>query len=175
MAEPFIGQIIMFGGDFAPRGWALCQGQLLQAKQYPELFNLIGRDYGGDGKTTFAVPDLRSRVPIHYSPTYPLGVAGGTDAVTLTLDTMPSHSHAFFANNRTADKTAPVARKSMLGVVPATSEVSIYAPTGSPIQALNPLSIKPAGEQQPHENRQPFQVVNYIIALAGRTPTPSPP
>jgi microcystin-dependent protein len=184
MAVPYIGQIIMFAGDFAPVNWALCQGQLLDITPTTrELFNQIGTAYGGDGKTKFGLPDLRARVPIHYSATYPLAKPGGAaQAAPLTLAAIPSHSHAFYADSRNAFDSIPVPNKSMLGVMVAIDEpearnLSIYATSSAPTTPLSPSSIQPSGQLQPqtHENRQPFQVVNYIIAVTGNLPPPPPP
>jgi len=161
----------MFGGNFAPAGWALCQGQLLAISENDALFNLIGTTYGGDGQNTFALPDLQSRVPMHQGTnqgqTFVLGEAAGSEAVTLTTAQTPVHTHGMFgtANNGTA--TTPTNN------VPATAaEVTVF-PYGAdnPPTTLGANALGPVGGNQPHENRQPFLVINFIIALFGIYPT----
>ncbi len=163
---PFIAEIIMFGGNFAPRGWAFCSGQLLSIAQNTALFSLVGTTYGGDGQTTFALPDLRGRVPIHpgqgpgLSP-YSLGQQGGVENVTLTLNQIPAHNHSMNANSGAAADTLPNGN--------VLSEGGIYT-NAVPNAQLNPAAIGNAGGSQPHPNMQPYTCINYIIALQGIFP-----
>lgn len=173
MSEPFTGEIRLFGGNFAPEGWQNCDGTLLSISAYNELFMLIGTTYGGDGQTTFAVPDLRGRVPIGQgtgnglSP-YTFGTSGGQETVTLTTNQLPSHTHA-----AAAAATGQVA--SPQGAIFASAQsdqagVRIYS-TNATTTALAPQSITPAGGSQPHDNIQPFQVIRYIICVYGIFPS----
>ena len=162
--DPIIGQIILIGFNWAPQGWALCNGQLLPISQYNALFSLIGTTYGGDGRTTFALPDLRGRVPVHQgngpglTPRV-MGEASGTEAVTLTLPEIPMHTH-------TATVSAQPASRG--GTVLAASGL---LNTGPSDLVLAPTTISPAGGSMPHQNMQPYLVMNYIIALEGIYPT----
>lgn len=171
--EPFVGQIILVGFNFAPYGWFLCQGQLIPIAQYDTLYALIGTTYGGDGQNTFAVPDLRGRVPTHQgqgsggSP-YVIGEQTGTESVTLTSSQIGSHTHQFnvsalFANTTTPGNTTALAPAS------TGKDIFVYG-TSAPNTSLAPGSISTAGGNIPHENRQPFQAFNYIIAWAGIFP-----
>jgi microcystin-dependent protein len=168
MSEPFIGQVMMIGFTFAPRGWALCDGQILPIAQNTALFSLLGTTYGGNGTTTFALPDLRGRVPIHagqgpgLSP-YTLGQVGGAEQVTLLANQMPAHNHSLSATNAEASLTLPG------GQLLAQSREVTYG-SGAPV-AMNPQSIGQAGGSQPHENRQPYLTINFIIALEGIYPS----
>jgi microcystin-dependent protein len=175
MSEPFIGEIRMFGGNFAPSGWALCNGQLLSIAQNTALFSILGTSFGGNGQTTFALPDLRSRVPIQQgqgvglSP-YNVGQQGGSEAVTLLQTQMPSHNHIV---NATSDNgSAATASGNLL----ATASVGrgqtapqIYG--GSAPATMNPTMIAPTGGGQPHDNIQPYLCVTFIIALEGIFPS----
>ena len=173
MSEPYIGQIIMFPGNFAPVGWAFCAGQILQASTNEALCTLLGSTYGGDGFNTVGLPDLRGRVPIHYSGTYPLGKPGGEAQVALAAGMLPSHSHTLYASTNAANAQAPLYDAAMLATVvnsPSSADVFIYSPVGS-LVAMAASSITPTdGSSGAHESRQPYQVVNYIIALAGIFP-----
>jgi microcystin-dependent protein len=172
--EPFIGQIILVGFNFAPYGWFLCQGQLIPIAQYDTLYALIGTTYGGDGQTTFAVPDLRGRVPTHWgqgtglSP-YPIGERTGTESVTLINSQIGAHTHQFnasalFANTTTPDNTTTLAPAS------AGKDIYVYG-TSAPNTSLAPGSISSVGGSSPHENRQPYLAFNYIMAWAGIFPS----
>jgi len=168
MGQPYIGEIRMFGGNFNPSGWALCNGQLMAISENDALFALIGTIYGGDGQTTFAMPDLRGRVPIHQGVnlglTYVIGEQGGAESVTLTSQQMPTHSHSFLAS------TAAGSQESPENNVPASSNlVSLYS-ASAPGASMAPSTVAPMGGSQPHENMQPFLCVNYIIALFGIFP-----
>jgi microcystin-dependent protein len=172
MSQPFVGQVIAVGFNFAPVGWLPCDGRLLSIAQYDVLFNLVGTTYGGDGQTTFAVPDLRGRVVIGQgngaglSP-YVMGQMAGTSQVTVTTPAMPAHVHTPMA---AADATAP--NPSNTVVLGATGGVlNVYASTASPV-ALNPGVIGlAAGSSLPHDNMQPYQTINYIIAFEGIYPS----
>lgn len=164
MSQPFIGEIRMFGGNFAPVNWAFCDGQLLPISQYDTLFALIGTTYGGDGQTTFALPDLRGRVPVHTNPSYPQGQIGGSEAVTLTAQQIPSHSHTVGAKNQATTNAVG-------GGVYAGGGISTYRSTGG--ATMNAAVVQPNSGGQPHDNMMPFQVVSFIIALYGIFPTRS--
>jgi microcystin-dependent protein len=167
MADSFIGEIQITAANYAPAGWAFCAGQLLQIAEYDALFSLIGTTYGGDGQSTFALPDLRGRIPIHQGSGYVMGQAAGVEQVTVTNATMPSHTHSY--NGSTDGGTAPTP----IGNVAASSNtVKIYK-TGVPAQAMNAGSLAPTGGSQPHNNCQPFIVLNYIISLFGIYPSPN--
>jgi microcystin-dependent protein len=175
MSEPFIGEIRMVGFTYAPQGWALCDGQLLSIAQNSALFALLGTTYGGNGQTTFALPDLRGRVPLHpgqgpgLSP-YVLGQSSGAETVTLTATQIPAHNHTVAANSGSGSAENPV------GNFPA----AITDPnTGAPFNAfaasangtMNPTAVGIAGGSQPHTNLQPYLCVNFIIALEGIFPS----
>ena len=170
--EPFLGQLAWVPYNFAPRGWAFCDGQILSIAQNTALFALIGTTYGGNGQTTFALPDMRGRVPLHVggstgpglSP-YSLGQQGGQETVTLSQNQMPAHSHTALASNTEASAVTPE------GTVWAKKErVTMYAP-GAPNVAMGAGAIAPAGGSQPHENMPPYLGVNCIIAMQGIFPS----
>ena len=167
MSNPFIGEIRMFGGNFAPAGWAFCQGQLMPISENDALFNLIGTTYGGDGQTTFALPDLQSRVPVHVGPAFALGQTGGEEAVTLTTSQIPAHSHVPLCNQN-AGSTASAAGG--LWAANATVANPTYA-TAAPNAAMDPAAIGSAGGSQPHDNMIPFLVINFILSLFGVFPS----
>jgi microcystin-dependent protein len=165
VAEPYLGSIILFAGNFAPRGWAFCNGQLLAISQNTALFSLLGTFYGGDGRTTFALPDLRGRAPIHAGQgpglsSYDLGELGGVEAVTLISTQMPVHTHSQPATNGEQTTNRPSS------ALPARGGVYSNESDGS---TLRPVSS--AGGGQPHQNMQPYLTLNYIIALAGIFPS----
>lgn len=169
--DPFIGQIIMFAGTFAPRGWAMCDGQMLRVDQHPQLFSLLGTTYGGDGRIAFALPDLRGRVAIHagagpgLTPRRP-GDRMGVEQVALTEVEMPVHGHDLLAANRLADSDRPSAAMLAQG--------RGYADEGAapgPTAALSAKAIGVAGKGQPHENMPPGLCVNFIIATDGIYPS----
>ncbi len=172
--EPFIGEIKLFAGNFAPRGWALCDGQLLAISQNQALFSILGTTYGGDGRTTFGLPDLRGRTPIHAGrgaglSDYRLGERGGTEQVTLTTNQIPSHSHSLHANSKAANTAAPAGS----ALANTRGRDFDYDQSGEIDTTLSGKSIGAAGGSQPHENRQPYLAVNYIIALVGIYPSRS--
>lgn len=170
MSDQYVGEIRMFPGTYAPQGWALCNGQLLSISENEALFTLIGTTYGGDGQTTFALPNLQGRAPVHMGTNpatgtnYLLGQSAGTENVTLLTTQMPAHTHAVLAAQAAGDIANPSNN------VWASNNVSAYAadPTGA--VAMNPAAISPAGGGQPHDNMMPFTVINYIIALNGIYP-----
>lgn len=166
MSDPFIGEIRIFGGNFAPVGWALCQGQLLPISQNDALFALIGTTYGGDGQQTFALPDLRSRVPLHQGAGYVLGQMAGEESVTLTTNQIPSHSHAPQASSATGSSTSPGGN--VYAAAPAG--VNWYS-SAAPSAAMAPNMVGPSGGSQPHDNMIPFLAMNFIIALQGIFPS----
>lgn len=170
MSEPFVGEIRMFAGNFAPRGWALCDGQLLAVSQNDALFSLLGTTYGGDGRTTFALPNLRGRVPVHKGQgsglsNYALGARGGAESVTLTANQLPSHNHTLqAASDSPVDKKA---QNSLLGCSTTITPYTGNAPDGALAQA----ALSDAGGSQSHDNLMPFVCVNFIIALVGIYPS----
>jgi len=173
MAQPYVGEIRMFGGNFAPAGWMLCDGQLLPISENETLFQLIGTTYGGDGESTFALPNLQSRVPIHQGSnggqTFVLAETGGAEAVTLTVQQLPAHNHPLLATSDTA--TAPGPGGNLAGTTNVAKK--IYAGAASPTAAMAPASIGPTGGSQPHENLQPYLCINFIISLFGIFPSPT--
>jgi microcystin-dependent protein len=169
MADPYIGEIRMWGGNFAPAGWAFCNGALLAISDYEALFNLIGTTYGGDGETNFALPNLQGRLPMHVGQGFPIASLGGSETVTLTGNQLPIHNHAFLASQNNGTATSPA------GQVPATLQAGSFAYLQAPAtSALNPASLLPdPGGSQPHENRQPFLCISFILSLFGIYPTPT--
>jgi len=165
MAEPFLSEIRIFSFVFAPKGWALCNGQFLPINQNQALFSLLGTTYGGNGQTTFALPNLKGRVPIHTGNGHTLGEAAGTSAVTINQSSMPQHLH--FAQG-TSNNTGNVATPG--GALLAATNVTVYGPPAS-LVALDPSSVTNVGGSQAHENRQPYLVLNFCIALQGIFPS----
>ena len=171
MSEPFVGEIRMFAGNFAPRGWAFCDGQLLAVSQNDALFSLLGTMYGGDGRTTFGLPEMRGRLPIHYGSgpgltQRRLGQKGGAEEVTLTTGELPSHNHGpVGATNDLGSERAAV------GNVPAllTAE-DLYGPGGDPVNMAS-QAVSSVGGSRSHDNMQPFLCINFIIALFGIYPS----
>lgn len=173
MSDPFIGQIMMFGGNFAPRGWALCDGQLLQIANNTALFSLLGTTYGGDGRTTFGLPDLRGRAPLHagsgpgLTPRN-LGQRGGGETNTLTVQQMPSHTHAPNAVAGAANQQSPA---NNFPASEAAGVTATYSNQASPDTTMNALAVGNAGGGQAVNNMQPYVTVNFIIALVGVFPS----
>lgn len=169
MAIPYVGEIRIFAGNFAPAGWMFCAGQIIPISENETLFNLIGTTYGGDGESTFALPDLRSRIPIHQGNGFTLAETGGAEEVTLTVSQIPTHSHVLLATNNTAT-TATAA-----GHVMAASTGATISPFGTDAPQVNlaPASIGAVGGSQPHTNVQPYLCVNFIISLFGIFPSPT--
>lgn len=166
MSDPYLGEVRMFGGNFAPVGWLFCYGQLLSISEYDALYTLLGTTYGGDGQSTFALPDLRGRVPLHMGNGFNLGQSGGTETVTLTSNQMPVHSHMFLSSTNAPNSPSPG------GGVPATSPLETYG-EDQPLLAYNAQKVGSFGGSQPHENLQPFTCVSFIIATEGIFPSQS--
>ena len=169
MAQPYIGEIRMFAGNFAPAGWMFCEGQLLPISENETLFNLIGTTYGGDGQSTFGLPDLRGRLPIHFGNGFILAETGGAEEITLTVNQIPAHSHAFLCS------TSPASSNSPTNQLPALTQAATITPYGTdaPLVQLSPQSVGAVGGSQPHTNFQPYLCVNFIISLFGLFPQPS--
>ncbi len=174
MSEPFIAEIRIFAGNFAPRGWAFCNGQLLPIAQNTALFSLIGTTYGGDGRTTTALPNLKGRAPMHPGrgpglTSRRVGQRGGVETVTLTEAQMPNHTHAFEGSSDPPDSRQP---GNSLAAQPAGRGAGVLYGTASPVDQ-DPRTVGNAGGSQAHNNLQPFLVINYIIALVGSYPSRS--
>ena len=170
MGQPYVGEIRMFAGNFAPNGWMFCEGQTLPIAENEVLFQLIGTTYGGDGEETFNLPNLASRVPIHMGTgpdgtTYQIGEMAGTEQETLTVQQIPNHSHPFTGSTAAGSQPSPVGN-----VVAGSNTVSLYK-AAPPTAALNAQAVQPAGGSQPHENTQPFLCINFIISLFGVFPS----
>lgn len=167
MAQPYVGEIRMFAGNFAPAGWMFCAGALLPISEYETLFQLIGTTYGGDGESTFALPDLQGRLPLHQGNGFILAETGGAEEITLTVSQIPAHSHPLLGSSANGSQAAPG------GNVLATSTVvTPYAPE-TPNQVMGATSITAIGGSQPHTNFQPYLCVNFIISLFGIFPSPT--
>ena len=165
MAQPYVGEIRMFAGNFAPAGWMFCEGQLLPISEYETLFNLIGTTYGGDGQSTFALPDLRGRVPMHFGGGFTLAETGGVETVTLTVSQIPSHTHALLATSSLATQQ---------NVSPnVLAEATLFNPyiNVAPTSPMAPNAVSPVGGSQPHDNFQPYLCVDFIISLFGIFPS----
>lgn len=168
MAQPYVGEIRMFGGNFAPAGWMFCEGQLLPISENETLFQLIGTTYGGDGQETFALPDLRGRVPIHQGNGFILAETGGAEEITLTVNQMPAHTHPFLATNTNGTATNP--QNNLIGA--STSSVKMFI-SDAPTVNMAAVAITPVGGSQPHTNFQPYLCVDFIISLFGIFPSPT--
>jgi microcystin-dependent protein len=164
MSEPFLGEVRIFSFGFAPKGWALCNGQLLPINQNQALFSILGTTYGGDGRTTFALPNLMGRTPMHVDGNFPLGASGGEVAHTLLIGEMASHTHAAVGSGNPADQVSPQA--SVWAVAPQNSYNTATDGT-----QMNVASIGTTGATQPHDNMSPFLVLNFCIALQGIFPS----
>jgi microcystin-dependent protein len=172
MAQPFVGEIRMFAGNFAPAGWMFCEGQLLPISENETLFTLIGTTYGGDGESTFALPDLRGRIPIHQGTSssgtsFILSEPGGAEEITLTVNQIPAHTHSFLASTNVANQSAP-----NNNVVAQSTAADLYI-EDTANGNLAPTAVSPVGGSQPHANFQPYLCVSYIISLFGIFPPPS--
>ena len=169
MSEPFVSEIRMVGFNYAPRGWATCDGQLLNTADHDVLFSLLGTRYGGDGRNTFALPDLRGRAPMKFGQgtglsSHPLGQKGGAEGVPITADQMPQHTHPVSAANASADVTDPT------GNAFAESEQIIYTSPEN-LVPMNPNCVRTEHAGGPHYNMQPYLTINFIIALVGIYPS----
>ena len=170
MAQPYIGEIRLFAGNYAPQGWALCDGSLLSISHNDALFSVIGTTFGGDGIDTFALPDLRGRVPVHWGSTASLGAAGGTETVTLTTSEIPIHDHPFVASS-SGGATSPVNNFPGASAGQGLATCSIYEGRVVPDTTLAPNSIQSTGQGRSHDNMQPFLAITFIIALGGTFPS----
>jgi microcystin-dependent protein len=172
MAQPYVGEIRMFAGNFNPNGWAFCDGQLMPISENETLFQLIGTTYGGDGQSTFALPNLQSRIPLHQGTgssgvNHILAEMAGVESVTLTVNQIPGHTHPLLASQDSGSQSSAGNQ-----VLAAQSPVSIYRPNAvAPNLPMHASSVSPAGGSQPHENMQPFLCINYIISLFGIFPS----
>ena len=172
MSDPYIGEIRMFGGTFAPVGWLMCDGSLQAIQNYDVLYSLIGTTYGGDGNSTFGLPNLQSRVPVHFGTgpngTVAIGQAAGAETVTITTNTMPAHTHVAVATNSAATAAAPSSNMLL-----ANSSLATILPYGNdaPQTSLSPSSTSPAYTNGPHNNLQPYLAINFIIAFDGIYPS----
>lgn len=167
MSTPFVGEIRIFAGTFAPAGWAFCDGQLLSIAENEVLFTLIGTTYGGDGQETFALPDLRGRLPLHQGSGFVIGELGGAESATLTVNQMPPHTHALIASANESTAASPLG-----SLLAQPAEISLYL-EDAPSVDLNPAAIGAVGGSEPHSNLQPFVCVYFIISLFGIFPTQS--
>lgn len=169
MAQPYVGEIRMFAGNFAPAGWMFCEGQLLPISENETLFQLIGTTYGGDGQSTFALPDLRGRLPIHQGNGFVLAETGGAEEITLTVNQIPAHSHPLLASSSLASVASPqgnlVAQSRQAGI-------DLYI-EDTPTVNMAANAIGPVGGSQPHTNFQPYLCVSFIISLFGIFPSPT--
>jgi len=180
VSEFFIGQVMMTGFNFAPRYWAQCNGQLLPINQNQALFSLLGTQFGGNGTTNFALPDLRSRTPIGYGssadpgwqpPAIQIGQAGGAESVTLLSSNLPAHTHAVNASTANGDNRIPINRTYATSQNSGGNAVALYADANGPAVTLNSQSVSNAGGNQPHSNLQPYTTINFCIALSGIFPS----
>lgn len=167
MAQPYVGEIRMFAGNFAPAGWMMCEGQLLPISENETLFQLIGTTYGGDGQSTFALPDLRGRIPIHQGNGFILAESGGAEEITLTIQQIPAHGHSLLAAGVTGDQVNAASNlpANSFNVTPYINDV----PSGN----MNAAAIGSTGGSQPHTNFQPYLCINFIISLFGIFPSPT--
>ena len=173
MGQPYVGEIRMFAGNFAPNGWMFCQGQTLPISENDVLFQLIGTTYGGDGQETFNLPNLASRVPIHSGTgpdgtTYQIGEMAGTETVTLTVQQIPGHNHPALATNSQGTSQSPAGA---VLATPTTSQPNVVMYGTDSVAAMNNAAIGPQGGGQPHENTQPFLCIDFIISLFGIFPS----
>jgi microcystin-dependent protein len=169
MAQPYVGEIRMFAGNFAPAGWMFCEGQLLPISENETLFQLIGTTYGGDGESTFALPDLRGRIPLHQGNGFILAETGGAEEITLTVNQIAAHGHPFLAS---ADQGNTLNVQGNTVSAPLTSTPYI-GPSFTPNVPISPQAVTPTGGSQPHTNFQPYLCINFIISLFGIFPSPT--
>jgi len=169
MAQPYVGEIRMFAGTFAPAGWEFCSGQLLPISENDTLFVVLGTTYGGDGDSTFGLPDLRGRIPIHQGSGFVLGESGGVEEVTLSINQIPNHTHPLWANGDIATATSP--QNNVPAAIPSASTLA-YG-TDAPPVILHSQTVGAVGSTQPHTNLQPYLCIRYIISLYGLYPQPN--
>lgn len=167
MAQPYVGEIRMFAGNFPPAGWMFCEGALLPISENETLFQLIGTTYGGDGESTFALPDLRGRVPLHQGNGFILAETGGVPEITLTVNQIPAHSHPLLASLNVTSSATPTNT-----VIGKSGSIDAFI-NAQPTDPLNPLSVTAVGSSLPHENMQPYLCVDFIISLFGIFPSPT--
>lgn len=165
MAQPYVGELRIFAGNFAPAGWMFCSGQILPISEYETLFNLIGTTYGGDGQSTFALPDLRGRLALHQGNSHILAETGGVEEVTLSINQIPSHSHPMAGSSGNGSQAGP-----QNNVLASSTLVKLYSGEAADT-AMAATSITSRGGNQPHTNFQPYLCVNYIISLFGIFPS----
>jgi microcystin-dependent protein len=168
MAQPYVGEIRMFAGNFAPAGWMFCEGQLLPISENETLFQLIGTTYGGDGESTFALPGLRGRTPIHQGSGFILAESGGVESVTLNTNQIPIHSHPMIASTNASQDVSPKDK-----IVGQASGSALPYIQDTPDTNLSPQAVSVVGSSQPHTNIQPFLCINFIISLFGIFPSPT--
>lgn len=168
MSEPFLAEIRIVGFNFAPRGWAYCDGQILPINQNQSLYSLLGTTYGGDGRTSFALPDLRGRTPIHVDDGHSLGQKGGAETVTLTAAEIAAHTHTAKASSTAGNQTNPTGR--VLAAV-AAPDLAYRNPEAATMTALRSGTVTNAGGGQAHNNMQPYQTLGFVIALRGLFPS----
>lgn len=166
MAQPYVGEIRMFAGNFAPAGWMFCEGILLPISEYETLFQLIGTTYGGDGQSTFGLPDLRGRIPVHQGNGFVLAETGGVENTTLTVSQIPAHTHTLLAQSKPGKFSSPA------NAVPAASALRQFS-ANVPQTAMAATAISSIGGSQPHNNFMPYLCVNFIISLFGIFPSPT--
>lgn len=167
MAQPYVGEIRMFAGNFAPAGWMFCEGQLLPISENETLFQLIGTTYGGDGESTFALPDLRGRIPLHQGNGFVLAETGGAEEITLTVQQIPSHGHAMLASTNASQDTSPSGK-----VLGQSGSAFLYIQDTTDSN-MSPNAVSAVGGSQPHTNFQPYLCVDFIISLFGIFPSPT--
>ena len=170
MAQPYVGEIRMMANNFAPVGWMFCSGQLLPISENETLFQLIGTTYGGNGQDNFALPNLQSRIPMGTGGSEVIADMAGVESVTLTTPQMPQHSHPMLCS--TAQATSNSAQNNVAATLLAAGDLSAYGTT-QPYRAINPQAISAIGGNQPHDNTQPYLVINFIISLFGIFPSPT--
>lgn len=166
MAQPYVGEIRMFAGNFAPAGWMFCEGQLLPISENETLFNLIGTTYGGDGQSTFSLPDLRGRLPIHQGNGFTLAETGGVEEITLTISQIPAHSHPMLASGNTGTGSNPQGN-----VLDQMSGAILLYKDQPPTIPMSAVAVSSVGGSQPHSNFQPYLCVDFIISLFGIFPS----
>jgi microcystin-dependent protein len=165
VSQPYVGEIRMFAGNFAPAGWAFCDGSLLPISEFETLFNLIGTTYGGDGQSTFALPDLRSRLPIHQGGGFALAQNGGVETVTLTVNQIPAHTHPFLASSDIANSPDPANN-----LVARSPQIKMFLNANASV-TMSTLFLGNTGGDQPHSNFQPYLCISFILSLFGVFPS----